>query len=156
MPETTTGGACSPELLLETKENGWKPSVWVGSQSGKLSCDVLSVSVLSFHRTLTGVPADRQKLMANRKLLKNIEDLQALALAGKGVKITMLGTAEGGELKQPESKTVFLEDLSPAEQARLLREKNFEPLPPVSEDAQPFLIVTSHVAAFRLTRRRQL
>ncbi|PHJ18045.1 ubiquitin carboxyl-terminal [Cystoisospora suis] len=80
--------------------------------------------------TLTGVPADRQKLMANRKLIKSIEDLQAIARTGKGVKITMLGTAEGGELKQPESKTVFLEDLSAAEQARLLREKNIEPLPP--------------------------
>ncbi|PFH34106.1 ubiquitin carboxyl-terminal hydrolase [Besnoitia besnoiti] len=80
--------------------------------------------------TLTGVPADRQKLMANRKLVKSIEDLQAAAKGGKPVKVTMLGTAEGGELKQPQQKTVFLEDLTPAEQAKLLREKNIEPLPP--------------------------
>lgn len=79
--------------------------------------------------TLTGVPADRQKLMANRKLLKSVEDLRAAAKGGKSVKVTMLGTAEGGELQQPAEKTVFLEDLTPAQQAQLLREKNIEPLP---------------------------
>ncbi|KEP63598.1 UNVERIFIED_CONTAM: ubiquitin carboxyl-terminal hydrolase [Hammondia hammondi] len=80
--------------------------------------------------TLTGVPADRQKLMANRKLVKNVDDLRAAAKGSKNLRVTMLGTAEGAELQQPLERTVFVEDLTPAERAKLLREKNIEPLPP--------------------------
>ncbi|KFG44423.1 ubiquitin carboxyl-terminal hydrolase [Toxoplasma gondii GAB2-2007-GAL-DOM2] len=80
--------------------------------------------------TLTGVPADRQKLMANRKLVKTVDDLRAAAKGGKNLRVTMLGTAEGAELQQPLERTVFVEDLTPAERAKLLREKNIEPLPP--------------------------
>ena len=38
-------------------------------------------------------------------------------------KVQLVGTAEGGELKAPAAKTVFEEDLTPEEKARILKEK---------------------------------
>ncbi|CAE8620776.1 unnamed protein product [Polarella glacialis] len=46
-----------------------------------------------------------------------------------GVKITMMGTAEDKQLKAPAEKVVFEEDLTPAEKARILKEKKVE-IPP--------------------------
>ena len=37
--------------------------------------------------------------------------------------LTQLGTAEGGEMKAPTEKTVFEEDLTPEERAKLYKEK---------------------------------
>ena len=46
-----------------------------------------------------------------------------------GSKVTLMGTPEGKELKAPSEKTVFEEDLSPEEKAKILKEKKVE-IPP--------------------------
>ncbi|KAL8443729.1 hypothetical protein Emed_006587 [Eimeria media] len=79
--------------------------------------------------TLTGVPLERQKILCKGKTLKTEEDLKAAVSAG-GVKLMLMGTAEDKiESKPPPEKTVFVEDLTPAQQAALLREKKIELLP---------------------------
>lgn len=45
-----------------------------------------------------------------------------------GSKVTLMGTPEGKELKAPEEKTVFEEDLSPEEKAKILKEKTLDSL----------------------------
>lgn len=82
--------------------------------------------------TLTTVPTDRQKYIGfPGGMLKDSDDLDAkVAKLKPGAKITLLGTAEGGELKKPEEKVVFEEDLTADEKARILKEKKIEILPP--------------------------
>merc|ERR1719353_2060915 len=64
-------------------------------------------------------------------MLKDSDDISAKAAKLKpGAKITLLGTAEGGELKQPAEKVVFEEDLTPEERAKILKEKKVELFPP--------------------------
>merc|ERR1719160_2205857 len=64
-------------------------------------------------------------------MLKDSDDLDAkVAKLKPGAKITLLGTAEGGELKKPEEKVVFEEDLTADEKAKILKEKKIEILPP--------------------------
>lgn len=81
---------------------------------------------------LTNVPVDRMKLLGfPGGLLKDTDDLDVkLAKMKKGAKVTLMGTAEGGELQAPAERTVFEEDLSPEEKARLLKEKKVVVLPP--------------------------
>jgi ubiquitin carboxyl-terminal hydrolase 14 len=81
--------------------------------------------------TLTTVPVDRQKFLGfPGGVLKDTDDLDAkLAKLKPGAKVTLLGTAEGGELKQPGEKVVFEEDLSAEERAKILKEKKVEILP---------------------------
>eukprot|EP00930_Biecheleria_cincta_P000840 TRINITY_DN102035_c0_g1_i1.p1 TRINITY_DN102035_c0_g1~~TRINITY_DN102035_c0_g1_i1.p1 ORF type:complete len:556 (+),score=145.52 TRINITY_DN102035_c0_g1_i1:211-1668(+) len=63
-------------------------------------------------------------------MLKDSDDLMAkVAKLKAGQKITLMGTPEGKELKAPEEKVVFEEDLSPQEKARILKEKKVE-VPP--------------------------
>ncbi|CDJ41534.1 ubiquitin carboxyl-terminal hydrolase, putative [Eimeria tenella] len=79
--------------------------------------------------TLTGVPVERQKLLCKGKTIKVDADLQALVSSGCP-KIMLMGTAEEKTaVKPPPEKTVFVEDLTPAQQAALLKEKKVEPLP---------------------------
>lgn len=81
--------------------------------------------------TLTGVPLERQKLLCKGKTIKTDADLQAMAGSGS-LKIMLMGTADAKiEMKPPPEKTVFVEDLTPAQQAALLKEKKLEPLPNV-------------------------
>lgn len=85
--------------------------------------------------TLTGVPVERQKLLCKGKTIKADADLQALVSSGCP-KIMLMGTAEEKmAVKPPPEKTVFVEDLTPAQQAALLKEKKVEPLPNVSQAA---------------------
>lgn len=81
--------------------------------------------------TLTKVPVDRQKFIGfPGGMLKDSDDLMSKVQKLKpGAKVQMLGTAEGDELKAPVEKVVFEEDLSPAEKARILKEKKAE-VPP--------------------------
>jgi len=81
--------------------------------------------------TLTQVPVDRQKYLGfPGGLLKDGDDLMAkVAKMKAGAKVTLMGTAEGSELKAPVEKTVFEEDLTPQEKARILKEKKVEILP---------------------------
>merc|ERR1740120_404941 len=63
-------------------------------------------------------------------MLKDSDDLMAkVAKLKAGAKVTLVGTAEGGELKAPVEKTVFEEDLTPEEKAKILKEKKVE-IPP--------------------------
>ncbi|KAL8269518.1 hypothetical protein Esti_006561 [Eimeria stiedai] len=79
--------------------------------------------------TLTGVPLERQKILCKGKTLKTDDDLRAAVSAG-AVKLMLMGTAEDKiESKPPPEKTVFVEDLTPAQQAALFREKKIELLP---------------------------
>ncbi|CDI85137.1 ubiquitin carboxyl-terminal hydrolase, putative [Eimeria praecox] len=79
--------------------------------------------------TLTGVPVERQKLLCKGKTIKVDADLRAVATSGCP-KIMLMGTAEeAAKVQPPVGKTVFVEDLTPAQQAALLREKKVEPLP---------------------------
>lgn len=81
--------------------------------------------------TLTNVPIERQKFMGfPGGMLKDSDDLPAkVAKLKAGAKIMMMGTAEGGELKEPAEKVVFEEDLTPEEKAKILKEKKVEVLP---------------------------
>merc|ERR1719182_641644 len=57
-------------------------------------------------------------------MLKDTDDLDAkVAKLKPGAKITLLGTAEGGELKRPEERALFAEDLSPEERARIVKQR---------------------------------
>merc|ERR1719469_1129387 len=63
-------------------------------------------------------------------MLKDDDDLSAkVAKMKAGAKVMLIGTAEGGELKAPVEKTVFEEDLTPEEKAKIMKEKKIEVLP---------------------------
>eukprot|EP00434_Breviolum_minutum_P000732 symbB.v1.2.000645.t1/scaffold7.1/size571927/13 len=81
--------------------------------------------------TLTSVPPERQKFLGFPcGMLKDSDDLMAkVAKMKPGSKVQLMGTPEGKELKAPEEKTVFEEDLSPEEKAKILKEKKVE-IPP--------------------------
>jgi len=81
--------------------------------------------------TMTMVPVDRQKFLGfPGGMLKDTDDLMAKVQKLKpGAKVTLVGTAEGGELKAPVEKTVFEEDLTPEQKAKILKEKKVEALP---------------------------
>ncbi|KAJ1606723.1 ubiquitin-like protein [Cryptosporidium canis] len=92
---------------------------------------VLSAPLSEFRErlsSLTGVPASKQKLMSQRGILRDGVDLRKVGLK-PGSKIVLVGTAEGGELKAPSEKTIFFEDLTSDERAKILKEKQMAPLP---------------------------
>ena len=66
--------------------------------------------------SLTGVPPERQKVLIKGGQLKDDQDMSKLQLK-PGHSFMLLGSAEQG-FKPPEQKTVFLEDMSAAEQAK--------------------------------------
>lgn len=72
--------------------------------------------------SLTRVPTDRQKLMLPGGPLKEGEDLSKRKVK-PGMTVMLVGTAEGGELKAPEEKIKFVEDMTPEELAAMLKEK---------------------------------
>jgi len=80
---------------------------------------------------LTQVPVDRQKYLGFAGgMLKDTDDFMGkVAKLKAGAKITLIGTAEGAELKAPTEKTVFEEDLTAEEKAKILKEKKAEILP---------------------------
>jgi ubiquitin carboxyl-terminal hydrolase 14 len=77
---------------------------------------------------LSNVPVDKQKIMVKGAKLKPDTDLKTLKLKD-GMTIMMIGTAEGKFLKEPENKTVFLEDLTPEQKAKIFKEKTGKALP---------------------------
>lgn len=86
------------------------------------------------------MPVERQKLLQRGKVLKNDSDFSAALSSAScstgGLKLVLMGTAlDSSALSAPKTaeKTVFVEDLTPAQQAALLRERNVEPLPNVGE-----------------------
>lgn len=109
--------------------------------------------------TLTNVPVERQKLLLRGKVLRNDADLKAALSAASsngGLKLALMGTALDGAAaasvqKTPE-KTLFVEDLTPAQQAALLRERNVEPLPNV----RPWQLQLERSAVSRVWTQRLL
>jgi ubiquitin carboxyl-terminal hydrolase 14 len=77
---------------------------------------------------LTSVPTDKQKIMIKGKKLTGDTDLSALALKD-GMTIMLMGTAEGKFLKEPTKQTLFVEDMTPEERARVFKEKTGKALP---------------------------
>lgn len=59
--------------------------------------------------------------MISGKMIKDDTDLSTLKLKD-GVQIMMMGTAEGKYLKDPVKQIQFIEDLTPEERARVLKE----------------------------------
>jgi len=66
--------------------------------------------------------------MIGGKILKDDTEWSKLKLKD-GMKIIMMGTAEGKALKGPSKETVFVEDMSAEEKAKFLKEKTGEALP---------------------------
>jgi len=62
------------------------------------------------------VPVDGQKIMINRKVLKDGDDLAKVGLK-EGMTLMMMGTAEDKGLKAPTQAIKFFEDMTPAEKA---------------------------------------
>ena len=54
--------------------------------------------------------------------IQDDSDLPSMGITA-GTTLMMMGTPEGGELKQPEKTIKFLEDMTPEERARALHEK---------------------------------
>ncbi|KAK6590817.1 tRNA-guaninine transglycosylase [Cryptosporidium xiaoi] len=103
---------------------------WNNSLYDDLDID-LSAPISEFRKKLTeltGVLPDKQKLMSQRGVLRDGIDLRKLGLK-PGSKIVLVGTAENSHLKNPTEKTVFIEDLTLAERAKILKEKKIDPLP---------------------------
>lgn len=72
---------------------------------------------------LTNVPIDKQKLMAKGKIIKDTEEWSKYPGVKEGLTMMLMGTAEGNELKAPEVTMKFVEDMTPEEKAKALREK---------------------------------
>ncbi|KAH8740508.1 Ub6p like ubiquitin at N-terminus and ubiquitin C terminal hydrolase at the C-terminus [Cryptosporidium ryanae] len=103
---------------------------WNNSVYDDIDID-LSAPIYEFREKLTeltGVLPGKQKLMSQRGVLRDGIDLRKLGLK-PGSKIVLVGTAESGHLKNPAEKTVFIEDLTSAERAKILNEKKIDPLP---------------------------
>ena len=72
---------------------------------------------------VTNVPVDKQKLMVKGKIIKDDSKWSDYPAIADGVVIMLMGTAEGKELNDPEKETKFVEDMTPEEKAKALREK---------------------------------
>lgn len=93
-----------------------------------------SMSVTEFKSliySMTNVPVDRMKILGfPGGVLKDDDNFgDKLGKLKPNAKIQLIGTAEGGEIKAPEEKTVFIEDLTPEERAKILKEKKVDVLP---------------------------
>ena len=89
-----------------------------------IECDP-SEDVLTFKAVLqsvSNVPVDKLKLMINKKMVKDGDDLSTMNLKD-GMTIQMLGTAAAEQLKAPEKPIKFLEDMTAEEKAAALQEK---------------------------------
>ena len=72
---------------------------------------------------LTNVPIDKHKFMAKGKINKDTEEWSKYPGVKEGLTMMLMGTAEGNELKAPEVTMKFVEDMTPEEKAKALREK---------------------------------
>ena len=68
--------------------------------------------------SLTFVPLDRQKIMSKGKMIK---DSAAVSALKEGDKLVLMGTAEPPP-KEPEKKTVFVEDMSEAQKIAVVKD----------------------------------
>lgn len=96
----------------------WNKQVFDLCIDTSASIEVLQNQIFS----LTTVPVARQKLMLPGGPLREGEDLSKRKIK-EGMNVMLIGTAAGKELQEPGEKTTFVEDLSAAELAVLLKEK---------------------------------
>ena len=82
-----------------------------------LSEDVASFKVVIY--SLTSVPVDKQKLMLGA-MIKDDKPWSAYPKVKAGCTITLMGSAEGKELKDPTTQMRFVEDMSAKEKALAL------------------------------------
>ena len=61
---------------------------------------------------LSNVPVEKQKLLTKGKQLKDDAQWSAYAGVKDGAQIMLMGTAAGNELKNPDKKIVFVEDMT--------------------------------------------
>ena len=73
---------------------------------------------------LTSVPVEKQKVMAKGKIIKDDSTWATYPAIKDGVQLMLMGTAEGNELKAPETQIKFMEDMTAKEKAAALREKS--------------------------------
>jgi ubiquitin carboxyl-terminal hydrolase 14 len=79
--------------------------------------------------TLTNVPPERQKILGiPGGPIKANEDFSKRQIKD-GLKVTLIGTAEGKEIQEPGEKIKFVEDMTQAERAKALGENLKGPLP---------------------------
>jgi ubiquitin carboxyl-terminal hydrolase 14 len=79
--------------------------------------------------TLTNVPPERQKILGiPGGPLKANDDLSKRQIKD-GLKVTLIGTAEGKEIQEPQEKVKFVEDMTVAERAKAMGENLKGPLP---------------------------
>ena len=62
---------------------------------------------------LTNVPIEKQKLMAKGKIVKDESEWKDYVGVKAGATLMLMGTAEGLELKTPDSIMKFVEDMTP-------------------------------------------
>lgn len=62
---------------------------------------------------LTNVPIEKQKLMAKGKIVKDESEWKDYPGVKAGATLMLMGTAEGNELKAPETQMKFVEDMTP-------------------------------------------
>ena len=72
---------------------------------------------------LSNVPVEKQKLMAKGKILKDDTPWNSYPGVKEGAQITLMGTAAGKELKDPDKKIQFVEDMTAEQKAKALKEK---------------------------------
>jgi len=78
--------------------------------------------------SLTNVPNAKQKILYKGSVLKDGANLADLKVP-ENATLMLMGTAEERKLDEPIKKTVFIEDLTPEERSRILKEKTGEALP---------------------------
>ena len=102
-----------------------------GGQSLEISTDG-STTGIQLKQSLwekTKVPVEKQKIIGFKGgLLSDHANLSDLGLK-PGMRIMLVGTPEGSELKNTEDSTVFEEDLSLSEKLIVLKEHDIEPTP---------------------------
>mmetsp|Transcript_23936 Transcript_23936/g.27821 ORF Transcript_23936/g.27821 Transcript_23936/m.27821 type:complete len:512 (+) Transcript_23936:53-1588(+) len=77
---------------------------------------------------LTTVPIEKQKILFKGKILKDDMALADLGIT-EGAAIMLMGAAEGKALAEQTQKTVFVEDLTAQEKAKIFKEQTGEVLP---------------------------
>ena len=98
----------------------WNKNVFEGIEVD-MSGDIFTFKCQVY--ALTNVPVEKQKIMAKGKILKDENSWSDYPAVKDGAVLTLMGTAEGKELKAPEQQMKFVEDMTPEEKAKALQEK---------------------------------
>ena len=85
-----------------------------------LSEDISTFKVLIY--SLTNVPVEKQKLMLGA-MIKDDKPWSTYPKVKAGCTITLMGSAEGKELKDPTKQVNFVEDMTPEQKAAALKAK---------------------------------